>query len=90
MSAKLKSKGWGPWKYEFYSVCSAHHSNDNCSTCQVGSWINCYAHIITTYIYERNYALWFWWANNTDQKLMVLIKHFLYGKVGVKQPFSKD
>ena len=82
----LKSKGWGPWKYEWYSICSMHYpDNESCGLCQAGSWVNCYKHIIINYIYKREPDLWVRWANDIRLPgLLLLIKHFLYGKVGIK------
>lgn len=83
---KLKNKGWGPWKCEWYSICSKHfYYNESCNLCQTGNWVNCYKHIIEHYIFEKNPNLWIRWANDPKQLgLLVLIKHFLYGKVSSK------
>lgn len=83
---KLKSKGWGPWKYEWYSICSAHIiHNTQCHMCNAGSWINCYQHKIENYIFKKNPNLWIRWANDPKHPgILVLIKHFLYGKVSSK------
>ena len=79
----LKTKGWGPWKYEWYSVCSAHQNpHDNCVCCQAGDWQNSYKQYIISYIYERNYNIWFKWANDPKMPgIIVLIMHYLYEKV---------
>jgi hypothetical protein len=78
----LKSKGWGPWKYEWYSLRSIHHfHNESCGLCQSGGWINCYKHIIVNFIYKREPNLWYRWANDIKLPgLLLLIKHFLYAK----------
>lgn len=89
---RLKSKGWGPWKYEWYSICSMHYYHKaSCKLCRAGNWVNVYEHAIISYICKVNYPLWYWWVNNSKYpKLMVLIKHFLYGKVGFKETFGKS
>ena len=84
---KLKSKGIGPWKYEWYSVCSAHiYLKDSCAQCQVGTWINCYKQSISSYIFDKNPNLWCWHANQPNRPgLLVLIFHYLYEKIlGIK------
>jgi len=88
----LKTRGFGPWRYEWYSICSKHyHHKDTCNLCQAGSWVNVYEHAITSYICKADYPLWLWWVNDSKYpKLMVLIKHFLYGKVGIKHSFKKS
>lgn len=87
--SKLKSKGWGPWKCEWYSICSMHYFHDEfCSMCQAGSWRNCYKHIIESHIFDKNPDLWRRWANDkSNPGLLVLIKHFLYGKVGFRKSY---
>ena len=38
---RKNGKGKFFWKYNWFSVCSAHKIYDkNCSTCNVGSWCN--------------------------------------------------
>lgn len=89
---KLKSKGWGPWKYEWYSICSAHFvAKQSCNNCNRGNWVNVYEHAVISYICKVNYPLWYWWVNNSKYpKLMVLIRYFLYGKMGFKKTFGKS
>ena len=68
----LCSKGWGPFRCEWYSFCSGHGKNEDgnyygfdtdCSRCMVGSWINCWMHEITSFIYDHTPELWRWWVN---------------------------
>jgi hypothetical protein len=38
---KIGTKGWGPWRYDWYSICSAPYGHDKfCIRCQAGSWHN--------------------------------------------------
>lgn len=38
---KIGTKGWGPWRYDFYSICSAPYGHDkDCPRCAAGNWYN--------------------------------------------------
>ena len=66
---KLTAKGWGPWKYEWYSICSAHHSREEkCSMCQAGYWVNCWIHYIDSLIYKYFKSFWLYWHNRENSK----------------------
>ncbi len=65
----MKTKGWGPWRQDFYSICSQHtRSKDNCIRCQSGTWVNNWMHNIEGLVYKLNYKLWFWWVNRPNSK----------------------
>jgi hypothetical protein len=74
----LPSKGWGPFRYEWYSICSGHSRNKNgnyyghdidCPRCMAGRWINCWLREIGSYFHDNYYPLWFWWANRPKYSL---------------------
>jgi hypothetical protein len=68
-------KGWGPFRCEWYSICSAHSiCRDDCSRCQAGHWVNCWVHEIESYIHDHYYPLWFWWANRSQYSFREGIK----------------
>lgn len=67
------SKGWGLFRYEWYSICSGHGYNHDgnyyeydtdCSCCLAGRWVNCWLQVVESYFYNHHYPLWFWWANH--------------------------
>ncbi len=61
---RLPTRGWGPWRQEFYSVCSKHRiTHPTCSTCKAGSWPNCWKRALGARIYKRWPRLWRRWAN---------------------------
>src|SRR5277367_4066805 len=61
---RFPTECWGPFKYQWYSICSAHNGQvEDCSRCMVGEWINCWAHEIGSFIYNHDPILWRWWAN---------------------------
>lgn len=56
--------GFGPWKREWYSICSRHRHRDNtCDLCQVGSWKNIWKHKLCHVFYKCCPKLWIWWRN---------------------------
>ncbi len=62
----MLTKGWGPWKCDWYSVCSIHHPtrrNEHCKNCNTGKWINCWRHAAGHVIFKVAPDLWIWWAN---------------------------
>ena len=37
----MRTRGYGPWQQDWYSICSRHHKYDpNCRLCQKGQWVN--------------------------------------------------
>lgn len=60
----LPTVGWGPFKYQWYSICSGHRIFEEvCPRCIAGTWVNCWAHEVGHFVYEHNPVLWRWWAN---------------------------
>lgn len=55
------TKGWGPFKSIWLSICSRHYVHDpKCSMCQAGGWYNVTIGIIEAIIWKwRPFALWF-------------------------------
>jgi hypothetical protein len=66
MSPRLAVRGWGPWRQEWYSICSAHQNggpDDECQLCRAGLWRNCWRQFFGHIVYKRWPRLWRWWAN---------------------------
>lgn len=62
--SKLETKGWGPWRSDWYSLCSAHQQlNNNCYLCSAGYWQNRYMQKFSGAVYIICPKLWIWWAN---------------------------
>ena len=60
----IRSRGWGPWREEWYSICSAHRGyKETCNLCNKGTWVNVYKQAAGYFIFERWPDLWRWWAN---------------------------
>jgi len=61
----MKSRYWGPFRQEWYSICSAHMSQptEGCDLCATGMWHNVLLTRIGSYFHNNHYKLWFWWAN---------------------------
>ena len=59
------SKGWGPWRYYWISVCSKHcgGSNDTCNMCLAGCWVNAWWGAVGGIFHDHCYPLWLWWVN---------------------------
>jgi hypothetical protein len=65
----LKSKGWGPWRAEWYSICSKHqYGRDDCKLCQAGEWVNVWVNFISQQFHQHCYPLWYWWQNGPRRK----------------------
>lgn len=71
----LPSKGWGPFRYEWYSICSGHSKNSDgkyyghdtsCNRCMAGRWTNCWMHEISSFVYDHEPELWRWWVNRPN------------------------
>lgn len=81
----LPSKGWGPWRYEWYSICSGCNKpdknifyNPNCPRCMTGSWRNVWLGKIEHIIYTLAPNLWRWWVNTKrgKKKFLASFKKF--------------
>jgi hypothetical protein len=79
----LPSKGWGPFRYEWYSICSGHGRNKDgnhygydtdCLRCMAGRWINCWRHEMGSWVHNNHYPLWFWWSNRRQYSFSEGIK----------------
>ena len=58
------SKGWGPWREDWYSFCSAHRiSVETCQTCMTGAYGNRWGGRIEHGVAKYAYGLWYWWVN---------------------------
>ena len=61
---RVPTIGWGPWRKEWYSICSGHYLwNEECSICNVGRWVNVWRHAVGHVIYRVAPGVWRWWAN---------------------------
>ena len=58
-------KGWGPWKYRWFSICSMHGLGINkyCKACNTGHWTNVWKWKIGSFIFKIAPRLWRWWMN---------------------------
>lgn len=74
----MKTKGWGPWKCSWYSLCSKHFNfKDNCTLCLSGEWKNNWIVIIDHLWYKYWYFVWFYWHNRYNSRTnKFLRKHF--------------
>lgn len=60
----MKTKGWGPFRYDWYSICSMHQIHDEkCRACCSGSWRNYWMLCISNVFYKLSPKLWIWWMN---------------------------
>jgi hypothetical protein len=61
------TKGWGPWKQEWYSVCSAHLNYDStCPRCLCGAWAFVWKVHVNNLTFKFFPKLWIWWINKTN------------------------
>ncbi len=60
----LPTKGWGPWRRDWYSVCSRHrHFDPTCRLCSTGFWGNHWWTEVSKMVFKRAPNLWVWCAN---------------------------
>jgi len=74
---QLPTFGWGPFRYEWYSICSGHSTNTDgnyyffdvdCPRCVCGRWINCWLHVVGSLVHDHAYTIWYWGANRKWHK----------------------
>ncbi len=62
--AQEKRRGWGPWRRDWYSICSKHQRRDpKCSACQCGEWVWFIPHLLSSSVFGLSPEVWRWWAN---------------------------
>lgn len=60
----VKTIGWGPWRKDWYSICSTHKNNKaDCIRCNAGHWTNHWQWWFGHMIYTLAPDLWRWWVN---------------------------
>jgi hypothetical protein len=58
-SIKLPARGWGPFRYDWYSICSRHQNYDtDCTLCQKGGWVNHWGQFIGHIFFKLCPNLW--------------------------------
>jgi len=71
----MKTKGWGPFRYDWFSICSKHYRHDElCELCQCGSWINHWKWLFGHFVFKRNPDLWRWWVNGRKWERPAIFK----------------
>ena len=69
------TKGWGPWRYEWYSLCSAHRDSIiTCRMCTAGSWENVWRTKMSQFVFAVAPDLWRWWVNRPAGKAAFIKK----------------
>lgn len=63
---KLPSKGWGPWRKQFYSVYSTTRQIKADANYEHGIWHNVWLSRVDHLIYLACYPLWHWWHNRPN------------------------
>lgn len=57
--ARQLTKGWGPWKQTWFSICSMHYyHDDNCNMCTHGIWYFNIKSKISNYIFKKLPRFW--------------------------------
>lgn len=60
----MRSRRWGPFRQQWYSICSSHYEHcDGCSRCETGRWVNVYANVASSLFFRACPTLWRIWAN---------------------------
>ena len=62
-------QGWGPWRKDWISVCSAHHGTEvGCLACMTGNYHNRWASKAERFLASHAYWLWHWWVNRPNSR----------------------
>jgi hypothetical protein len=73
----IRSRYWGPFKQEWYSICSAHQGFDpSCPRCQAGHWRSVVVQAIDSTVHRFAYPVWFWWHNRPNSASRKRLKGF--------------
>lgn len=73
----MRTRGWGPWRSDFYSLCSRHRDGrEDCPTCNAGQWVNRIVHRIDALIYRHLPKFWLWWHNRPNSKARRTLEEF--------------
>jgi hypothetical protein len=60
----MASKGWGPWRQRWYSVCSTHAAAEpQCPQCEAGCWVYVLTNLFERAVFRVAPSLWLWWVN---------------------------
>lgn len=57
----ITTKGWGPWRYDWYSCCSVHHPtrpSEACRNCNTGRWVNVWRQAVDHVVFKFAPGLW--------------------------------
>lgn len=74
----LDNRRWGPFRQEYYSICSRHkHRDKECKACAAGEWRNRLVHRMDNIIYSNCRILWRWWHNRPNSRIRRFLEtHF--------------
>lgn len=51
--------GYGPWKFEWYSICSTHYTYEqDCLRCRNGQWVHVWTQFWSELFYKLFPSLW--------------------------------
>lgn len=60
----VREMGWGPWKRQWYSICSAHRGyRRGCPECNGGRWVNVWGKRWNAFLFRSSPRLWRYWFN---------------------------
>lgn len=79
----MKTKGWGPWRYNWFSLCSAHGMGEqkNCKACNSGIWQNHWKWKMGSVVFFISPKLWRWWMNRDGISLRDRIKNLILNTI---------
>lgn len=65
----VRSRGWGPWRCDWYSICSRHGRwRSDCPLCQSGQWVNRWARVGGGIVCRVCPRFLVWWVNRPNSK----------------------
>jgi hypothetical protein len=68
MRYQLPSRGWGPWRQEFYSFHSSPRLQREDAGREFGSWRNVWVAKFSRFVFARWPDFWRWWVNTKIMK----------------------
>lgn len=67
----LPSRRRGPFRQEWYSICSKHRGggpDSDCRLCRTGQWHNVHRLKVSGFVHDHAYPVWFWWVNRPNSR----------------------
>lgn len=69
MTIMKTTRGWGPWKKHYYSICSRHQKSiTTCKHCRTGQWYNVWRSGISNMVFKYCPKIWKYFTNKKTKE----------------------